>query len=362
MASEGSARAWEALVGRAMQVETPEAVVNDAWRSLIVGSFMLLKGDNICYSAGNQYEKLYVNEGGDAAKSLLLWGYAAEAKRMITPLMDYQRKGLLFHQAGLKLQLLSKYYWLTRDAQFLKDQRDRWMLQVSRIIDGREKDTGLFPREQYCGDIDKPAYSLNSNSNAWRGLRDFGAVLEDMAERDEAKRLLQVAGEFRPVILAAVDKSVRRDVQPPFVPIALFGEEQPYEALTATRLGGYWDLMAPLILGSGVLGDESDKTKWILDYLQQRGGLCMGMVRVHPQNEMYTVKQGTHDLYSLRYVLTLLRRDEVDRALVTFYGKLAQGFTRDTFIDGESAGLVPWDQYGRPTYLPPNSAANTGEQ
>lgn len=352
------ARTWEALIGRAMRVETPEAVVNDAWRSTIAGSFMLLRGDDICYSAGNQYEKIYVNEGSDAARSFLLWGYADEAKRMIVPLLEFERQGLFYHQAALKLQLLAKYYWLTRDARFVRDTRDRWRVQVERIINGREKESGLFPREQYCGDIERPVYSLNANANAWRGLRDWGAVLEDIGEHDQAQRLFQVAAEFRPVILKAVEKSVRRDFQPPFVPIALFGEEEPYDMVTATRTGGYYNLMAPMVLGSGVLGDDSEQTGWILDYLQQRGGLSMGMVRTHPGNVMYTVKQGTDDLYTLRYELCLLRRDDVDRALATFYGKLAQGFTRETFIDGETTGLVPLDKYGRPSYMPPNSTAN----
>ena len=35
----------------------------------------------------------------------------------------------------------------------------------------------------------------------------------------------------------------------------------------------------------------------------------------------------------------LWKRDEPDRALVSFYGKLAQGMTRDTFIDGEASGI-----------------------
>lgn len=349
---------WQSIIDRGMQVDVPEPIVNNAWRSLIIGNFMLLKDDAMCYSNGNQYEKLYVNEGGDAIRSLLLWGYKDECRRMIAPIMDYKREGLLFHQAGLKLQMLSNYYHLTHDAEFIKEQRDRWMLQVNRIIEGREPTSGLFPKEQYCGDIATPVYSLNSNSNAWRGIRDFGEVLEEIGENEQAKRCADTAKAFRPVILSAVEKSVRRDVKPPFVPVALFGDEQPYESLTATRLGGYYDLMAPLVLGSGVLGVDSQFTTDMLDYFHQHGGILMGMVRCHPQGDIYRVKQGVDDLYSLRYVLTLLQRDEVDRALVSFYGKLAQGFTRETFIDGESSALVPDDRYGRAMYLPPNSASN----
>jgi len=352
------ARVWNALLGRAMVVETPETVVNNAWRSLIIGTYMLVKDDLMCYSNGNQYEKIYVNEGLDAIHSLLLWGYKDDSRRMILPIMDFKREGLLYHQAGLKLQMLSNYYWLTHDDAFIKEQRERWMVQVNRVIDGREKTSGLFPKEQYCGDIAQPVYSLNSNSNSWRGIRDFGAVLDEIGDKEQAKRCEDTAKEFRPVIIDAVNKSIRTDVKPPFIPMALFGEEKPYEAITATRLGGYYDLMFPLVLGSEVLGVDSELTGDMLDYVQQHGGICMGMVRVHPGGQMYQVKQGVDDLYTLRYVLTLLRRDEADLALVTFYGKLAQGMTRETFIDGESSGLVADDEFGRVMYLPPNSAAN----
>src|SRR5262249_53062787 len=54
---------------------------------------------------------------------------------------------------------------------------------------------------------------------------------------------------------------------------------------------------------------------------------------------------------------TLLRLDEVDRALVSFYGKLAQGLTRDTYLGAEGTGLRPLDPMGRPMYLPPNCTA-----
>jgi hypothetical protein len=59
----------------------------------------------------------------------------------------------------------------------------------------------------------------------------------------------------------------------------------------------------------------------------------------------------------VRYTLKLLEVDNVDRALVSFYGKLAHGLTRETYIGAEGTGLRPQDQFGRPMYLPPNSTA-----
>lgn len=349
---------WEAHLAKGMNVETPEPVVNDAWKSLIIGTLELVSGDDINYSAGNQYAKMYVGEGGDSIRAMALWGFRDDARRMLVPMMDYKREGLLFHQAGKKLQLLSHYYWLTRDESWFKEQRDRWTIQSERLVNGREKDSGLVPRERYCGDIETPVYSLNSNANGWNGLAEFSGVLDDMGEHAEAQRLAKSADEWLPHVRAAVEKSVRKDVNPPFVPIALFGEEQPYDPLTGSRLGGYWDLMAPYLLGSGLFRHNAQETQWIIDYLRQKGGLCMGLIRSKPQSSFWVVQQNVNDLYTLRYVTMLLQRDEVDRALVSFYGKLAQGLTRDTFIGGEGSCVTPLDEFGRQMYLPPNSAGN----
>src|SRR5438270_4017129 len=60
----------------------------------------------------------------------------------------------------------------------------------------------------------------------------------------------------------------------------------------------------------------------------------------------------------MRDTLTLLRRGDRDHALVGFYGQLAQGMTRDTFIGGEGSRFLHGDKHGRSFYLPPNSASN----
>ncbi|MDA0746120.1 MAG: hypothetical protein O2954_06335 [bacterium] len=347
---------WEEVLGRGMRVEVPEAMVNHAWQSLVVGNYQMLRDDALCYSAHNQYEKLYVSEGGDAIRSLLLWGHVEDGRRMILPLLDYTRKGLEYHQAGFKLQLLAHYFWLTKDVSFVHEQKERWAAQVERILEHREQESGLFPRERYCGDVPTFVYSLNSNANGWRGLRDAAAMLAEVGEAEEAERLLGIASEFREKILAAVEKSESKD--PPFIPVALFGEERVYEELTADKAGSYWNLMAPYILDSRVFGVGRDREQEMLDYLHEHGGICMGMIRCRPNMEFWVNKSNVNNLYGLRYTMALLRKDHVDRALVSFYGKLAQGMSRDTFLDGEASCLVPADPFGRQVFLPPNSAAN----
>ncbi len=72
----------------------------------------------------------------------------------------------------------------------------------------------------------------------------------------------------------------------------------------------------------------------------------------------WTGEHRVNPLYGTRYVLDTLRRDDAERALVSFYGMLAQGLTRNTFVGGEGCTLQPVDAGGRFFYCPPNTAAN----
>jgi hypothetical protein len=252
---------------------------------------------------------------------------------------------------------VADYFFVTRDAKLVQDTRALWLPEIDHIVKSLDPKSGLLPREKYCSDIDTPVISINANANCWRGLRDMGLVLADMGEKEEAEQLAKTAAEYRKTILATIDKALDRSVDPPFLPIAL-GEEDLHDPITGTRLGSYWNLVIPQVLFSGIFPANSQTASDVLRYIQTRGGLCMGMARVQSVRGFWMNEQNIDDLYTTRYALALLERDEADRALVSFYGKLAQGMTRDTFIDGESSGIVPVDDFGRQMGLPPNSTAN----
>jgi hypothetical protein len=354
------AKTWNDLLNRGTVVETPEAVVNNAWRSTIIGNYELISGDEMRYSAGNQYAKRYIGEGGDAIRTHALWGQGDDAKRMIPAQFVYTRAGLEFHQAAFKLQMLAHYYSLTKDAAFVREIRPMWQKEIDVIVKGRQTENGMFPREKYCGDIDTRVYSLNSNANCWRALRDMSVVLSEIGDTEQSQKLATIAAEWRKILLDAIEKATQHDVDPPFVPIALSGEEHPHDPIWGTTMGSYWNLMIEYVLGSGVFTADSQTATDILHYLQKRGGLCMGMLRARATPGNFWVYGGRiNDLYGTRYALTLLERDEPDRALVSFYGKLAQGMTRDTFIGCEGSSIGALDEFGRQMALPPNSAANS---
>jgi hypothetical protein len=349
-------KTWQDLYFRGADFFIPETVTQLAVNVLVMEQYRIAVGDRMHYSAGNAYDHLYEAECGDAVRSLLLFGQVADARKMLGPLLDFNRQATRFHVAGHKLQLLAHYYWVTRDKDGLKELQPKWEPVIQFIRDSRKTDNGLLPKDRYAGDINELVYSLNSNAACWRGLRDMAAVLDDLGEKDTAAELRKEAGEFRKVILDAVTRS--QDNEAKFIPVALLAGEKPHDPLTATRTGSYYDLIIPYVLGSGVFGPGDEREGWIIDYLRNHGGIAMGMIRSTPHQGEFNNEPGVNVLYGLRYNLTLLRRGDRDHALVGFYGHLAQGMTRDTFVGGEGSRFLHGDKHGRSFYLPPNSASN----
>jgi hypothetical protein len=356
-------RTWKEVVGRAMRVDVPEPRVNDAWRNLLVQNFMLLNGDRLLYSAGNQYEALYEAEGSDAALALLSWGYEDDARRMLVPLLDFLRKGLEHHQAGLKLHDVARYWWQTRDAEWLRATRPRWEKELNRLLDDRAGPDGLLPKERYCGDIATPVHSLSVEAKAWRALHDLPPVLRALGDEALAARVARVEADAKPKVLDAVKRSLGRETTPPFIPNALLANEGPHDPVTATRIGSYWNLVIGYTIGSRLFPAGSDEELWVPRYQETHGGLCMGMVRAGgTAHAFWTGSERVNPLYGTRYVVDALRRDDAERALVSFYGMLAQGFTRNTLVAGRRRrpGLLLPAQQRRQRPLPDDAAAPAG--
>jgi hypothetical protein len=349
---------WRELLARGMDVQTPEPLVNNAWRHLICENFALINGDSMNYSAGNQYDKLYSSEGSDAALALLTWGYDSDFRRLMVPLFDFARTNLECHQAGFKLNNLCHYYWQTRDPAVVADLRPRWQKEAERLADSRTNEFGLCPKGQYCGDISTLVYSLTVNAKGWRALRDLSTVLTETGNAADAQRYAGNAVQFRKSVLTAIDKSLNRETTPPFVPVALYADEPIHDPITASRIGGYWNFVIGYVIGSGIFPPGSEQEAWIPHYLEQHGGLCMGMLRAGGGYTFWTSSARINPLYGIRYTLDTLRRDDPERSLVSLYGMLAQGFTPNTFVSGEGCSLSAADPGGRFFYCPPNSAAN----
>ena len=201
----------------------------------------------------------------------------------------------------------------------------------------------MFPREKYAGDVDTRVYSLNSNANCWRALRDMSVVLRRAGRhraggeaRGDGRRSTARSSSTRSTRRSAAT-SIRRSCRS-----RSRARKSPHVPIWASTMGSYWNLMIEYVIGSGVFTADSQTMTDVLRYIQQNGGLCMGMLRARTTPGNFWVYGGRiNDLYGMRYALALLQRDEADRALVSFYGKLAQGMTRDTFIGCEGSSMAP---------------------
>ena len=123
---EVCARVWQSLLDAGVRLETSEAAVDNAWRSLMIGNYLLTRGDAVNYSALNQYDRQFEAECGDVVRAIAMFGQTNDARRAIVPLLSYMQEHLDFHNAGFKLQMLAHYYALTRDADFVRAQRGHW--------------------------------------------------------------------------------------------------------------------------------------------------------------------------------------------------------------------------------------------
>jgi len=349
---------WQKFLAEGMNVVTPEPLVNNAWRNLLIQDFSIINGDRMNYSAGNQYEKMYAAESSDAALPIMWWGHEKDMPRLLSIILDINDKRLPHHFASHKINDICRYYWQSRDLDFVKATRPRWQTNLDLILNDRTIEHGLLSKDNYCTDIEVPVYNLSANAKCWAALRDIVPVLEELGDEAQAKHVGEIAAQFKKDILAAVEKNTRHETQPPFIPMALFYEEQIHDPITDTRVGSYWDLVVNYVIGSRIFAG-SERELWLPHYLEQHGGLCMGMTRsAAANNSFWTGKYRTNPLYGMRYILDALRRDDPERALVSFYGMFAHGMTRNTFIGAEGCSLEPLDEGGRFFYCPPNSTSN----
>jgi hypothetical protein len=137
----------------------------------------------------------------------------------------------------------------------------------------------------------------------------------------EGERWLREASDYRNDILNSMEHAL--------VDVSGF-KALPVEPLTQRLLkeggGDYYALIAPLILETGLFGPDDPRRSWITRYMDERGGLMLGLARFG---------DGVDHAYTYGYALTQLREGSGSRFLLSFYGMLAYGMARGTYSSVE---------------------------
>lgn len=344
------------LTGKA-RIETPEKRVNDFQKNAIAQVLITLLNNGKLKYGSYWYEEYYGPEEAEAVVALAKCGYLREAKMAVEIILSPELldPNGYHHQYrhGVAVQAAAEVYFLEGDKAWLERIAPRlvaigdWIIRAIHSETGRF--AGLLPKRTYGGDIRTPARNLSTNARCWRGLRDAGLLLRELGRNTLADRFLEEAGRYRERILRLVRAVTDHDRKHPFVPMGLdIGQkgsenyretETAYDSLSQQRMGAFWHIFGAWMLRSGIFDVHSAEVRWITDYIEKKGGLLLGLLRLGKNHGPQSMALDTH--YGLGYIQTLLARGEREKFLVSFYGMLAHGMSRNTFSSPESSLVVP---------------------
>ena len=351
---------WDGRLAGGATFAVPEPLVVDAERNLLIQNLLMTWR----YSLGNAYEAFEFPESLENATVLGEYGFG-DAERAIVE-ESFRREPHLYPswQAATRLLAAARYYQLFANRSFVATatpalQRNAALLE--RQLRGSPH--GLLRPERYTADLPDVAYAFQTQAVAWQGLDAIAGVWAATGRQDLANATRPAAARLHAGLRAAVKSSETRLPDGSlFIPARLLDGESPYQAISASRHGTYWNLVVPDALASRILPPHGPEATGVLDYMLGHGSRIAGLVR-GDANSLYhhRVKgaSGTNEVYGLNVSRFLADNDRPDQLVLSLYGALGAGMTDGTFVSGESATITPLaGAYYRAMYLPPNSTSN----
>jgi hypothetical protein len=334
----------------------------DIWRSQLAAITRVhYQGrERLAYGA-YFYQAYFGPEEGWPIVAHALWGLPDEARRqteiMLSP--ENRSKDNVHHQARNGV-----FAWYAAEVARLADDRD-WLNSIAPALienaewtlAARERTAhadppvtrGLLPPHIYGGDIRDPATSLYASAVCLKGLRETAEVFRTLGPEslaEHARRYEAEADALHARLGEVIEQVADRDTEPPFLPLALAlpsldgGNEGPYDRLTGSRLGNYWNLFAPQVLELGIVTDVDARApnRWLLGYMATHGGLWASLPRFHA---------GLDGAYSIGIIKELLARSATDprhrnRALAALQSFFLHAASRNGYTIPEVAGLFPY--------------------
>jgi len=377
-ARSAATAAWKRRLAEGAGIEVPERLVMDAMRNLLIQNLQLAWR----YSVGNVYEAFYQPESSAAVLRLAEYGFLRDAREALETLLPKSRGRSTNWEQGEKLAAGAAYHLLSGAAAFLRRHTPTYARYARDFASRRAANPdGVLDKQRYSGDINERVYGLHHQSRAWRGLRDIAYVWGLVGQKQLAARYRAEARSFARSLRAAIARSSTRfSARETFVPASLLStpREVPWDPVTGTRLGSYWNVVAPYAWASGILPRGSALAREVLEYARRRGSFLLGLVRfdyyptgvgrVRCDGLPGLKTPGVENVYGVHRVHFLADLDKPDLLVLTMYAKLAHGMTRGTFVagEGDTIGPVPpgacvqepSGEYYRSMYLPPSSANN----
>ncbi len=352
---------WLQRLGEQPTYDVPERVVMDAQRSLLIQDLALTWR----YSVGNQYEEFSFAEALDTAEVMAEYGLLGVARHILTSSLARLGGGTTNWRAGEKLTAAALYVRLSGDREYL----DQATPMLDRIVEGlgrqiRSGHGGLLRRERYSSDVAARVYGLHAQAAVWQGLNAISDVWRSSRRTAHARKAHALAVALGRGLHRAVGRSAHRLKDGSlFVPAALLAHHEPFDAVTSSRPGSYWNLVVPYALSSGFFTPGNRQSNGILEYMLRHGSRLLGLVRAGAYSlygkPKYPVS-GTDQVYGLNVARFLADNDRPDQLVLSLYGMLGASMTPNTFVSGEAATVAPLRGASyRSMYMPPNTASNS---
>ena len=353
------ARYWDRRLALAGRLVVPEQRVYDAERNLLIQNMM----HSWRYSLGNAYER-FSWELIDVAETMGAYGLRGIERAILE---QARRSETYFpnRAAGELMTGSADYYRRYGDTDYVDAVTPVFRGNVASFARQLDRSRhGLLQRERYGADIVRGIYGLHAQVLTLQGLESLAASWAQAGHERLAYDAARVATRLDAGLRAAV--AAAGTTLPDgsfFVPVALVdGREKPFESLTDSKRGSYWNLVMPYVLGSGFFRPGSAEAKGLLRYVLNHGSRFVGLVRFRPHTGVYNPgyqAPGSDDVYGINVARFLADNDEPDQLVLSLYGKLAAGMTENTFVAGEGATIAPVPgEYYRTMHRPPNSANN----
>lgn len=364
---------WENKLAQGAHVSVPDPHVMTAMKNLLIQNLVM----GWRYSIGNFYEQFYVPEMSNTISELGEYGFLSDYGANLQTLLGYMKSGPAYPTAytdweeAAKLVAITRYYQLSGDKAFVTKNLpliEQYLTDYSRQV--KSDPHGILQPQRCCEDNSADAYWSHTELQAWEGWQGILRTLRQTGHAGVAATFQAAFDSFNVALHTAVRQS---EVWLPdgslFIPEELLAGQKPYQTITATRAGSYWNLLSNYGAASGFFPAGGRDSKAILRYLELHGGELLGLVRFNytgqpvGQCDMYSPAgyrgTGIDEVYGYQYDQLLAQNDQPSQQILSLYSQLANDFTRGTFLTGEGVEIDPCPGgYYRGTWLSPDSANN----
>jgi len=347
---------WKSELNRNAVFDIPENRINNSYRLCLANNLMLTDRSPInnillIHPDATHYEFVWAGDSACILHAYDRLGYHKEAVSYLEYFLARQgtrkpegdvssadgflpgdQPGLRWMgENGFMLWAMAEHYKLSGDKEWLKRVAPAMIKSADWIVRERTR-TKVFERGEkprHYGLLPKGRTSDNPEINylywtdnySYGGLRGTADILGEIGLNAESKRLAAEADDYRACIRDSIERSIVRDVDPPFVPLGPYKNQKPTEKDLADN---WYSLCGPVyMVEMGIFNALDPKTSWI-NATVEKYVMTSGLPTL--------VRPGYVDPhYVYNQALSQILRSETEKFLWTFYSMFAYGQTRSTY-------------------------------